>query len=146
MNSSAANLQQLQQYLQAGQRDEAIVYLTSLGVESPRAVSIVNNAMDQIGSSTITAVRTADFAPTAGQSGDCRGLDGIHRGGALSGCQCMRRNHGRRKYAFRSIWGPERIPAHAERKPADRLIHRMLTMPVKDPAEPVYRRFLKQDG
>lgn len=50
---SNANLQQLQQYLQSGQREEAIVYLTSLGIESPRAVSIVNNAMNQMGSTMV---------------------------------------------------------------------------------------------
>ena len=106
---SAANLQQLQQYLQAGQRDEAIVYLTSLGVESPRAVSVVNNAMDQIGSSTIIAseqlispqqlVRAVTAAAWMVFIGVALSLVASVCGGIMGA-----------KYAFRSIWGQNGFP------------------------------------
>ena len=51
----AAGLQQLQQYLLAGQRKEAEAYLTSHGITASRASTIVDDAMDQIGSSTVIA-------------------------------------------------------------------------------------------
>lgn len=51
----AAGLQQLQQYLLAGQRKEAEAYLTSHGIAASRAADIVDGAMEQIGSSTVIA-------------------------------------------------------------------------------------------
>ena len=51
----AADLQQLQQYLLAGQRKEAEAYLVSHGIAASRAATIVDDAMEQIGSSTVIA-------------------------------------------------------------------------------------------
>ncbi|EEO28101.1 hypothetical protein OFAG_01254 [Oxalobacter formigenes HOxBLS] len=106
---SAANLQQLQQYLQAGQREEAIVYLTSLGVESPRAVSVVNNAMNQIGSSSVIAseqlispdqlIRAVTAAAWMVFIGVALSLI-FSIGGGIMGA----------KYAYRSIWGQNGFP------------------------------------
>lgn len=104
-----ANLQQLQQYLLTGQRDDAIVYLTSLGIESPRAVSVVNHAMDQIRRSTVVAseqlispeqlVRAVTAAAWMVFIGVALSLVVSICGGIMGA-----------RYAFRSIWGKNGFP------------------------------------
>ena len=104
-----ANLQQLQQYLLTGQRDDAIVYLTSLGIESPRAVSVVNHAMDQIRRSTVVAseqlispeqlVRAVTAAAWMVFIGVALSLVVSICGGIMGA-----------RYVFRSIWGKSGFP------------------------------------
>lgn len=106
---SEANLQQLQQYLLTGQRDGAIAYLTSLGIESSRAVSAVNNAMNQIGSSTVVAseplispqqlVKVVTAAAWAVFIGVVFSLVASVCGGIMGA-----------KYVFRSVWGKDGFP------------------------------------
>ncbi len=110
-----ANFQQLQQYLQAGQRDEAIVYLTSLGIESPRAVSIVNNAMDQIGSTAVVTTQpliSPDQLIRAVSAAAWMVFIGVTLSLIVSVCGGI---IGAR-YAYRSIWGRNGFPRMSKEK------------------------------
>lgn len=110
-----ANFQQLQQYLQAGQREEAIVYLTSLGIESPRAVSIVNNAMDQIGSTAVVSTQpliSPDQLIRAVSAAAWMVFVGVTLSLIVSVCGGIIGA----KYAYRSIWGKNAFPRMSREK------------------------------
>lgn len=114
----SANLQQLQGYLQAGQRDGAIVYLTSLGVDSSRAASAVNNAMDQISSSTVVAsgpLVSPEQLVKAVSAAAWMMFISVALSLALSICGGVVGA----KYVFRSVWGRNRFPRMPDESLAD---------------------------
>ncbi len=109
------NFQQLQQYLQAGQREEAIVYLTSLGIESPRAVSVVNNAMDQIGSTAVVTTQpliSPDQLIRAVSAAAWMVFIGVTLSLIVSVCGGIIGA----KYTYRSIWGRNGFPRLSKEK------------------------------
>lgn len=114
----SANLQQLQGYLQAGQRDGAIVYLTSLGIDSSRAVSVVNNAMNGISSSTVIA-----SGPLVSPEQLVRAVSAaawmLFISVALSLVVSICGGIVGTKYVFRSIWGQNRLPRLPEESLVD---------------------------
>ena len=110
-----ANFQQLQQYLQAGHREEAIVYLTSRGIESSRAVSVVNNAMDQIGSTAVVTTQpliSPDQLIRAVSAAAWMVFVGVTLSLIVSVCGGIIGA----KYAYRSIWGKNGFPRMSKEK------------------------------
>ena len=87
-------LQQLQQYLLAGQRKEAEAYLTSHGITASRASTIVDDAMDQIGSSTVIAAEPLLSPEQLVKAVTAAAWDGVRRCGVFTDRQCVWRGDG----------------------------------------------------